>query len=102
MKYRIIFSRGAKADISSAVQSYEREDPSLAFRFMLDMRAIKRRIANNPYTFPIYKDVIRRALLKRFPYYVYFYLKYELVFVIAVVHQRRDDSLVMDGSNGHS
>ena len=48
MKYRIIFSRGAKADISSAVRWYEREDPGLAFRFLLDMRTIKRRIANNP------------------------------------------------------
>ena len=102
MKYLIIFSRGAKTDISSAAQWYEREDPSLAFRFLLDMRAIKRRIANNPYTFPIYKDVIRRARLKRFPYYVYFYLKYELVFVIAVIHQRRDDSMMMDGSNGYN
>ena len=101
MKYRIIFSPGAKTDISSALRWYELKDPSLAFRFMLEMRAIKQRIASNPYMFPA-KGVIRQAVLKRFPYYVYFYLKYELVFVIAVVHQRRDDFLVMDGSNGHS
>ena len=102
MKYRIVFSRGAKADISSAVQWYERKDPSLAFRFMLEMRAIKRRITRYPYTFPIFKGVIRRALLRKFPYYVYFSLNYELVFVIAVVHQRRADMPVVDGSNGHS
>jgi toxin ParE1/3/4 len=101
MKYRIIFSRGAKADIRSAVRWYEREDPSLAFRFLLEMRALKRRIANNPYVFPI-KGAVRRALLKRFPYYVYFSLNYELVFVIAVVHQRRADILVTNGGNGHS
>ena len=101
MKYRIIFSPDAKADISSAVRWYERKDPSLAFRFLLEMRAIKRRITKYPYTFPIIKGVIRRALLKRFPYYIYFSLNYELVSVIAVVHQRRAD-LVTDGGNGHS
>ena len=69
---------------------------------MLEMRAIKRRITKYPYTFPIIKGVIRRALLKKSPYYVYFSLNFELVFVIAVVHQRRADNSVVDGSNGHS
>ena len=102
MNYRIVFSLGAKADISSAVEWYEHKDPNLAFRFMLDMRATKRRIVKYPYISTHINGTLRRAVLKRFPYYIYFSLNIDTVFVIAVVHQRRADSSWMGRGNGYS
>ena len=45
MNYRIIFSSGANADIRSTVLWYERIDPNLAFRFILETSKALRRIA---------------------------------------------------------
>ena len=106
MKYRSVLSPGAKADISSAVRWYQRIDPNLAFRFTLETRATRRRVEQFPYQFPVIKakyikDTIRRALLKRFPYSIYFILNIDLVSVIAVVHQRRARTIGMDRGNGH-
>lgn len=102
MNYRIIFSRDAKADISSAVGWYGLKDPNLAFRFLLDLRATKLRITTYPYIFRLINGTFRRAGLKTFPYYIYFSLNIDIVFVIAVVHERRDDSTWKDRGNGYS
>jgi len=42
------------------------------------------------------RGTTRRALLKRFPYSIYFYLKDGKASVIGVVHQRRSDNIWMD------
>ena len=63
MIYRVILSPDAKADISAAVRWYQRIDPNLAFRFLLEARATRRRIARFPYQFPLVNRVVRRAAL---------------------------------------
>jgi len=106
MKYRSVFSPGAEADISSAVRWYQRTDPNQAFRFMVDIHATRRRIERFPYQFPVVEvtkyiiDPVRRALLKHFPYSMYFRLKVDHVSVIAVVHQRRNHTVWVDRGNG--
>ena len=96
MKYRSVLSPGAKADINSAVRWYQRIDLDLDFRFKLDVRATLRRIQTFPYQFPIISSIARRALLKHFPYSVYFRLNIDQASVIAVVHQRRNPIVWMD------
>ena len=106
MRYRSVLSPGAQADISSAVRWYQRTDPNQAFRFMLDIRATRRRIEQFPYQFLIIetpkhiKDIVRRALLKHFPYSLVFTLNIDVASVIAVVHQRRNHTVWMDRGNG--
>jgi plasmid stabilization system protein ParE len=101
MKHRIILSPGAKADFSSAVLWYQRTDPDVAFQFTQETLSILRRIEQFPYSFPLKIGPIRRAVLMRFPFYIYFSLKIEVVSVIAIVHQRRADILKLDAGNGH-
>jgi len=96
MKYRSVLSPGARADIRSAVRWYEHIDPNLAFRFRQETLAIRGRIERFPFQFRIMRGTTRRALLKRFPYSIYFYLKDGKASVIGVVHQRRSDNIWMD------
>jgi len=101
MSYRIILSPDAKADISSAVRWYQRRDLNVAFRFTLETLAVLRRIKRFPYQYPHVKGSIRRARLKRFPYYIYYALNKEGgALVFAVLHQRRSPSIWMDRGNG--
>jgi toxin ParE1/3/4 len=101
MKHRVILSPGAKADFSSAVRWYQRTDPDIAFQFTQETLSILRRIEQFPYSFPLTGGIVRQAVLMRFPFYIYFSLKFEVVSVIAIVHQRRADILRLDGGNGH-
>ncbi len=101
MKHRVILSPGAKADFSSAVLWYQLTDPDVAFQFTQETVKTLRRIERFPYSFPLKAGAIRRAVLIRFPFYVYFSLKIEVVSVIAIVHQRRADILRLNGGNGH-
>lgn len=96
MRYRSIPSPGAEADIVSAFRWYHQIDPNLAFRFTLETLATLRRIKTFPYQFPIISGKARRALLKRFPYWIFFSLNKNGLFVIAVVHQRRSETIWMD------
>ena len=93
MNYHIVLSPDAKADIRSARLWYRRIDRNLAHQFSLEGRTTVRRIAQFPYQFPLVNRTVRQALLKRFPYAVYYRLYSKLVFVIAVVHQRRSHAI---------
>ena len=100
MKYRSVLSPGAEADIGSAVRWYQRINRNLASRFKLETFATLRRVKKSPYHFPLIGDgKTRRALLKRFPYSIFFTLKKYGPFVIAVVHQRRSETIWMDRAN---
>jgi len=89
MSHRIILSPGARADIKSAVRWYQREDIKLSLRFRVETQVTLRRIAQNPNSFPLLRGTIRRALMNKFPYSVYFSANTDEVLVRAVLHQRR-------------
>ena len=100
MKYWIVLTSPAKADISSAVNWYQRRDPETASRFLSQTRTTISRIKKYPNSFPIFRGIIRRALVPRFPYSIYYSLRNDLVFVLAVLHHRQSDILRLVDDNG--
>ena len=67
---------------------YEAQQPGLGIEFVLELDAAIERAAETPLAYePMFREV-RRVLLRRFPYAVYFVLERELIEVFAVVHQQ--------------
>jgi plasmid stabilization system protein ParE len=65
----------------------------LGAEFALELDALFDRIAHNPNQFPEVEEGVSRALLRRFPYAVYFVREERACAIIAVLHQhRRPDS----------
>ena len=91
MKYRIVLSPGANADYSSVVRWYLNINPNLASRFTEEVDAILQRLSRMPYAFPVLSGAFRQALLKRFPYLIYYFVDMNLVVISAIFHQRRSD-----------
>ena len=58
-------------------------------QFDVELDSLMTRIGATPFQFPQIHPSVRRALLKRFPYSVYFLVGDEQVEVIAVLHQHR-------------
>jgi len=88
MKLSTFVRPEAQTDIREATLWYESRGTGLGLRFVGEVRTALRLIANNPLRFPAMDDEVRRALLKSFPYAVYFLMETEVV-VIAVLHQHR-------------
>ena len=89
MSRRIILSPDAKTDIHAIKRWYYRNGASLSLQFAAEVEFTLRLIAQYPHAFPLVKRGVRRALMKGFPYLIYFTLKGGTVSVIAVIHKRR-------------
>jgi plasmid stabilization system protein ParE len=78
----------AETDIREAALWYESRWPGLGSEFTLWVDAFVERISQNPLQFPEIGSGVRRALLQRFPYAIYFIVPTRPV-IIAVLHQHR-------------
>jgi plasmid stabilization system protein ParE len=85
----LIVRPSAQVDIDEALSWYHQRDPNVAQRLFLEFDVVFDRIRKNPAQFPIVAEPVQRALLRRFPYSVYFIVGGDLAAVVAVLHQRR-------------
>lgn len=92
MSHRIVLSPDAEADISAIEAWYKTKQTSFVFAFRTELRVTLRVVAQYPYAFPEVRPGIRRALMKRFPYLLYFREKNGVVSLLAVLHERRRQS----------
>jgi plasmid stabilization system protein ParE len=67
----------------------------LGDRFLEQLRRRIETIADNPELYTILRDGVRAAPLRRFPYVVYYRFEEGTVFVLAVLHGRRDPQVWM-------
>ena len=79
----------AQLDVEEAAIWYESRRLGLGLRFLDDLDSVMKRITATPFQFPEIHPRVRRGLLKRFPFSVYFSAGDEQVEVIAVLHQHR-------------
>lgn len=71
---------------------YERHEPDLGLEFLHELDRLLSRITENPQQFPEIEASVRRGLLRRFPFALYFLTKateVEIIAVIAVLHHHR-------------
>jgi len=89
-EYQLISEPQADLDVEAAFEWYENERGGLGLEFLDALRATYNRIADGPLKYQELRGGIRRALLRRFPYAVYFGIEGEVVVVVAVLHASRD------------
>ena len=82
----------AQDDIEAAALWYEQQRAGLGSRFLVELDSVLDRIGSSPLQFPLVEVPVRRALLHRFPYAVYFVAEEPggRSVVLAVLHQHRD------------
>jgi plasmid stabilization system protein ParE len=87
---RLTIRPDAELDVSDATAWHEKRRTGLGDEFLDELDSVLRRVSKSPFQFPKVKNNIRRALLRRFPYAVYFGVTRESVEIIALLHQHRD------------
>ena len=88
--FRLVSDPQADIDIEAAFRWYENEQTGLGLEFLDELRAAYDRIVDGPFKYLQLRSYMRRTLLKRFPYAVYFVVEDEIIVVLAVLHTSRD------------
>jgi toxin ParE1/3/4 len=86
----LVLLRAAEADIEEAFRWYEARRVGLGHDFVAEVDSAFERALEAPSSFPVAYRGLRRIVLKRFPYLVYFREHDEAVQVFGVLHGRRD------------
>lgn len=86
----IRFTPEADAELAEARQWYARQHENLDIEFMQRIDESLSRIARNPNLYPIVYRALRRAIVRRFPFAVFYEVIGDEIQVIAVFHSRRD------------
>ena len=89
-EYWLVAEPRVDLDVGAAFAWYENEQIGLGLDFVNELRAAYDRIADGPFKYQDLRSGIRRALLRRFPYAVYFAVETDVVVVLAVLHVSRD------------
>lgn len=87
---QVIVRSEARRDIIDAHRWYREKSPRLGVRFRDALDVTVERIRQNPLGYQVLFRDLRRALLRRFPYAVFFRHQDEVIVVVAVLHTRRD------------
>jgi plasmid stabilization system protein ParE len=91
---RIFIELQASLDIEEAARWYEAQRSGLGIEFVLEADFAIERIQENPKLYLQLYRGIRRVLLHRFPYAIYFFANDTETRVLAVLHQARSDKTI--------
>lgn len=94
-KYKLIVLPQAELDVKDASIWYEEQQEGFGLKFAISFENRLNLLRQNPYLFPKVYNEARKALIKKFPYRIFYVVnedKKEVV-VHAVIHTRRDQKI---------
>ncbi|MDQ5844500.1 MAG: type II toxin-antitoxin system RelE/ParE family toxin [Acidobacteriota bacterium] len=85
----LVFRRVAQLELDEAVAWYENKRVGLGIEFRIEIEKYLERIANQPQRFRKVRGDVRRVVVQRFPYSIYFLPEANTIVVLAIFHVRR-------------
>ena len=86
----VLIRRAAELDLMRIEDWYEGRRPGLGHEFREAVDAAIARIGENPLAYPDRYRGARRALVRRFPYILWYRVLADFALVLACVHGKRD------------
>ena len=80
----------AQRDLAEAARWYESQRAGLGDEFLDEFLSLTWRIGESPLVYPEVGRATRRAMLRRFPFGVFYRIADDRVVIVAVMHSRRD------------
>ncbi|PPD03655.1 MAG: addiction module toxin RelE [Methylobacter sp.] len=90
MAFRLKFSARALRDIGEAQAWYELQSPGLGEEFIAAIELQLKRLEQAPMLYAEVIPNVRRALLPRFPYGLFYAVGGNLLHILAVLHNARN------------
>lgn len=92
MSHQLVFLQEARDEFDTAADFYEGRQTGLGVRLTLAVNATLERIANNPKLHAVVLEDVRKAVVRGFPYCIYYREDSDNVVVLSVFHTSRDPS----------
>lgn len=90
MKPSILIRPEAEKEIEEAYRWYEKRSIGLGSEFLLCVEEGLENIRRNPDLYPVVHRNIKRLLIRKFPYGIFYFTKQNLIIIVAVFHGRRN------------
>ena len=90
---QVRFRREAASDLESAATWYGQQREHLGGEFLAEVELALELVCERPDAFPLVAHQVRRSLVHRFPYAVYYRVGDAFIDVIACLHTRRSPSV---------
>jgi plasmid stabilization system protein ParE len=84
------FHPEAEAEFIAAIDYYEEKQSGLGYDFAREVYTGIKSIIEHPQTWPVLDGEIRRRLIGRFPYGILYSDEGQKIFILAVMHLRRE------------
>ena len=91
--YKLVIKPLAEVDAKESVGWYNEKREGLGDDFLLILDAKMNSILRNPHQFQFVYKNIRRALIERFPYCIFFIVENNMIYVLAIQHTSRNPIL---------
>jgi toxin ParE1/3/4 len=92
MTRALSFRPEAEEDLNQAFDWYEQAEPGLGLEFLRAVDVCVRFIERQPLASPVARGGIRKAVLRRFPYGLFYAIEAEKIAVLACLHSKRNPS----------
>lgn len=92
----VIVTPAAQEDIADAIAWYEASSPGLSWDFRMALDACLDQMARYPDAGTRVTPSVRRALLRRFPYAIYYRQQNDAAQIIAILHTHRHARIWLD------
>lgn len=90
MTIKVYIRPEAELDLVDAAAWYESQQTGLGYQFLDEVSAMFLKIEETPLLYPNVHKNIRRALIHRFPFGVYYQVEKSEIIVFAVMHGSRN------------
>jgi plasmid stabilization system protein ParE len=84
-----VLYRKAGNDLERIINWYEHLSPGLSIYFLEEVEKSLNNILANPYSYKLVTSEVRRCLMKKFPYVIYYVLDRNMIVVLRVRGKRQ-------------
>jgi plasmid stabilization system protein ParE len=89
MKQLVVFHELAEDELNEAAEYYESQIRGLGAAFLTEVQHSINFIQSNPESSPRILNVVRKRILRRFPYNILYSVTESAIQILAVAHQKR-------------
>jgi toxin ParE1/3/4 len=90
MSLTVILRRKARDEFEEAIDWYDRQRAGLGTEFAERVQDVLDRISTTPELYPVIHRGTRKALVRQFPYSVYYRVRTDRIVVVAVFNNKRN------------
>ena len=87
--FQILLRRAAEIEILEAFIWYEEQFENLGFEFLQKLDEAVLPLRRHPQSYQIIHKNIRRVLLRKFPYGIFYIVENDKIIILACLHQKR-------------